>query len=1658
MLSRSLSFSSCLARRVLFVTLLAIGLPAYSAPAAAAPTEGTACTGSVSWAPGANGPNRGANCASLFRCYPPVLGEPQWSVAGGCDPSTGPCGITVELPVELPGNHQNDPATVGFGYSFAQLRVEDDDGTLVGACGNAGQAVTEGQGTLSWGLTASCGDAAGRFEVRVETCPCPFVPCPLCPESETVTVDLEDSVLCPEPPKEECPGGAGDCRSCLSVGGGGAPAAGGGGGFGGSTGAPTGPGARLRYKAGGAGHGSWPGSTDWRPTLGRGWSHDYAQRLVPDPDSNRVWWITPWATFREFSGLSGGVYTRVSPSDEYRTLRQETNGWSLIELDGTVSTFDAEGRWLATADRFGNTKTATYGVGLRGEPQLQRVDFADGRHELFAYDGATGKLSSITEVGVDDLTSRSWSYLWIGDDLQRIDLPDGQAYEFLYDDLRHPGYLTRVERLGSAGGRRVEVAWSYDALGNVMEIWRGDISPTGPDAVDRWRLSFDAPALPRISTVTDPLDEIATYTFGRDPGQGGGPPSRKPRLEGLSGSCATCGLAPNATLIYGDADHPLLPTRELDGRGVATDFGYTPFGQLALRTEAAGSAQQCTTSWSYHPTYPSLVTNLEQPSTVGGGALRTTTWSYDAAGALVERREEGSEEPKGAFSYVTTHTPTPQGLTASMDPPGYGTDDLVAYAYDPARGGLLMSSRTDPLIGTTTFGYDPFHRRSTLTDPNGVTTTSVYDLGDRMTFSIHEGVTDSEDLVTEYRYTEFGQLQQTILPRGNVLEYAYDAAGRLTSLERKPDLVTPAERTLYTLDAIGNRTREEHQRWNSVSGAWETRSWTETLWQSRCHREATLHADGTRTEYAYDCEGRLEKVWDANHPSANQSTPPTSEFIYDDLGRLVTLTQPWGGSGGGLATTSYSYDVQDHLATVTDAEGNLTTYRTGDRDLLTTEVSPVSGTTTHRYNEHGELIESTDARGVLTQRTVDALDRVTEIRYDSTPASLGPQAQDQRADEGTGPNSLGSQDAELRTTFTYDDPAVPFSRGRLTAIRRPDAPVDVSVEYTYDRFGRLLRDGDLTYTYDANGNRISILYPGSHRALYTFDYADRHHGLTLQVPGEPDQPIASDAIYEPSGPLAQLTLGNGLVETRTYTPRYFPESIRVAPVPGSFSSSKPGTSTEPGSPKANPEGAPLFHWTYTTDALGNPLTINDQIDPANHRTYTYQDFQYFLTLGNGPWGDLSWTYDRIGNRLTETRDGATDTYAYHPNPSSGNTALLATITPAAGGLRTYTFGPAGHLQLVDLPANPIQFHNNAAGRLSRIQRPAGDAAVDLTYDGRSFLRHAQASTLSEIFSDGFETGDGGCWVGRATAGEQVEANPECIRDRFLKVQHSEEGTLSTLLQQPSPHTQNLGTYLSFNSRIVFQLDQPKAAANEAHWLIMGQNGELFGSSDEQGNIAWNGSLSPFGSLEGSIPNESSRLRLAGQLQEETWNLAATGIQLAYNLHRWYSADLGRYLKPEPIRWLQFSDHYLYSENRPTIVSDPKGLAPCSTLSEPEPGSCCKEGYEGLAPSFRHLLRQRALYCSNKDKPAIVLDLNEKRGWIEIYDFSHPVAHFQPQGNPCIDWCICIHEQLHIQQARSGELRAKGTNAAECEAYNVHIRCLTRLTSSGPFISATGAFR
>jgi len=637
--------------------------------------------------------DKAKNCVGLFCCYPPELSGVQYELGAGCDPTAGACSVRAIVPSRFPGNHNNTLAAGYYDSPIKLLWTDSADG-FVGACGNAGARIQVDEGD-AWiqATNFSCANPEGTQNADTYTLTataCDGVS--YCEEETITTVDLTpptlSEALCPPgppPPPQNCGKGDAHCNMCIGPGGG----AGGGGGSSAGGGGPgagprdAGPGADLVYQAGGAGHPDHPKPADWNTRLGRFWSHQYAQAIVEDPDAGHVWLITPYATFREFTaGDADGSYETAAPSDEYRRLEKTAGGWELRDLDGTVDHIDADGRWIQTVDRNGNAKVATYTGGA-----LTQVTFPDRRTETFSYH-PDGKLATITEIGIDGTTSRTWMLTWSPEgDLIRIDRPDGTALAFQYDDPRHPGYMTRLTLIGTDASERIESAWEYDDHGNVVTTWRGTEDSDSPLAVEKWSLAFDDPVLPTETTVTDPLGNVAIYTIERDP------MSSKPRLAQISGDCPKCGLGPNTQLLYEDPENPLRVTAEIDGRGVVTRFSYDANGQMTSRIEDFGGALERETTWTYDPIYPAIPTEIARPSTTGNPLdTRRTTFFLDAFGNSEIRTIEGVEAG-AAFSYATVTTFNGSGQPAVIDPPGYSTADQTTYGYDPARGDLVATSR-----------------------------------------------------------------------------------------------------------------------------------------------------------------------------------------------------------------------------------------------------------------------------------------------------------------------------------------------------------------------------------------------------------------------------------------------------------------------------------------------------------------------------------------------------------------------------------------------------------------------------------------------------------------------------------------------------------------------------------------------------------------------------------------------------------------------------------------------------------------------------------------------------------------------------------------------------------------------------------------------------
>ena len=1634
--------------------LVAVALATLPAPARPASNCG-GTVNNVFWESlSGSSPATGICFSAGFLCKAPEPGVLSYRVppGSGCNPNVSLCEIQAYVTWKFPGNVQDgssiNPSLCWYNTATAPAadRLDPSCGNAIAICGSLGNEILSDFANtfVSVGMyrCSTLDQMQGTYSQNGWNCKSNGSCFKRVPLNDLILSPgkAKADVGCVIPPPDDCSTASNKCEDCRPTGG--------------CSIDPDGrisckfqqSGAHLHYLAGGAGGDTLPGTAAWRAALGLYWSHDYAQRIVidnPTEGVNHVWLITEGGSFREFKSPApgSGLYdvTLTAPSDEYRRLYYDsaTPEWRLDYLDGRQDHFRSDGLWLKTtyaSDTF--SKNASY-----SGSQLTQVDFPDGRKEVFTYytsGPATGKLHKLTEVGVGvtDCTlqpesCREWTYAWSADELTMVTRPDGTAWEMTYDPSRNggrTGYLTQVRLVAGAVGR-VESAFEYNSSGRAYRTWRGDPSFSGTNAIDKEEFAYDNSTLPTQTIVTewinDTTTQTTTYTLARDSR------SIKPKITNLVGACPACGLAPTTIFTYGDSANPLRETRQTNGRGYHTDSTYDGFGRLVTKTEAVGTTQQRLTTYEYETSFPALLKAIQVPSTSSG--FRRTEMAHNATSGLLESRAlKGTEaggpaalsSPSGLLTGFTNNT---SGQVLIIDPPPVGGSDITTFTYNiAARNGHLPDQRIDPIVGATHFDYDALNRRKSVIDPNGVETTTTYDTRGRVTESRQKGAVAADDLVTTYFYDcpggwsgveppaddppacrTFGDLRCVQLPRGNGIEYRYDAMGRLTAVGRKTNCdpaTQPLERTLYTLDRAGNRTLERRQRWSG--SAWTTDSATEMVYTSRCHADKMVQGKGSATEstteYCYDKNNNLEKVWDALHtPSASFPTANTLNS-YDALDRLTSVARPW--PAGGSAVTSYEYDAQDHLSKVIDAESNQTTYTTGDRDLMTSETSAVTGTTTRVYDEHAEMTSQTDGRGVVMTRAVDAFDRVTLLDYSGT---------------------------ALDTSYTYDDPSVPFSKGRLTRINRGGGTVD----FTYDRFGRTLQDGALLYGYDKNGYRTTVTYPGGVEANYTPDFADRDAGLTYDTGGSPTT-LVSGVSYRAGGPLDSLTLGNSLVETRTVDARYYPDRIQA------------GT---------------LLDWDYTVDALGNPLSISGTITgggpfPASvpfSASFQYLDHAYFLTQGNGPWGNRNWTYDRIGNRLTFAKAGDSPaSYCYAGGAcAAAHNPKLQTVTPAPGwgtGAWSFTYDSAGNqTQLLESnDEGPVQttfFDVADDGRMSALRTDSSNTRTDMLYDGRGFLRQAEATV--------------------SPPGDFIKVTPTYSSSGMLFARTEERrwsgGTGGDGEDDPTfvQNTTDTTQLFYFAGRPVAQLTNQ----NELLYLTTDHLGTPVLLTDASGTAVWAGALEPFGAVwtatvdapdtggfshgkprqattrpglkrqqpsgvlgtpgppaTSKLAPEKLFLRYPGQWVLDAFRVTGTQQDIFYNVHRWYEPQTGRYSQPDPIGLSGGPNAYIYADADPSTMVDPFGLAK-SVPGNADYFVCCKNGERTIC---------EGPHANDRNVDPAKIDCEREHEEQHLQDFNSGRFRCSPQ---------CTKDTPDGTEVTAKEDRF----LAECAGYCHELECLNK---------------
>lgn len=735
-------------------------------------------------------------------------------------------------------------------------------------------------------------------------------------------------------------------------------------------------------------------------------------------------------------------------------------GWRYVTTSDDTEMYDASGKLQSITARNGMTQTLAYSddstPGVPKAGLLVKVTDSLGRSLAFAYD-AQARITKVTDQSGQPYL---YSYDQAGN-LATVTYPDLMQRQYLYNEVAYvqnanaPWLLTGI--VDENGARFA--TFSYDAKGRT-------IATEHAGGVDRYQFSFTG-TIPAVSTVVaDPLGTQRKYDYSYL--------NNHYSNTALSQPCVSCGGQSGRSLTY---DKNSNATAITDFKGIKTTFAFDLTRNLETsRTEASGTSQQRTVTTRWHPTYR-LPTQITEPAP---GGTRTTTFTYDSSGNLLTKtiiapRNDGTGLTTSR-SWAWTYGTFGRTLTETD-----ANGKITTFTYYPdsdanvGRRGNLASSISPVGHSTSITGYDAAGRPTVSRDANGLTTTLSYDQRGRLT-ARKVGIE-----TTVYEYDGAGQLSKVMFPDASYLQYTYDDAHRLVEVA---DAL--GDTILYTLDAMGNRIRE--QVFDPSDNLTRSRSRSFT---SLSQLASDLGAQAQATSYTYDNNNNLSTATDPlGHSNGN---------IYDALNRLTAAVDP------NLGTVRYAYDAASNLSQVTDQRGLVTAYTYDGLNNPIQIQSPDTGTTLSTYDPVGNLLTKLDARGVTASYSYDGINRVSQIVFHQGNSSDTHQFQYDAGANGKG-HLTQIADAAAVTTWTYG------TQGRVA-----------SKAQTVDAFTKIV-----AYGYNNAGQLVAMTTPSGQRIAYAYI---NNRVSAIIVNG---QTLLHGVVTVPFGRMSSWLWGNGLFTFRNY--------------------------------------------------------------------------------------------------------------------------------------------------------------------------------------------------------------------------------------------------------------------------------------------------------------------------------------------------------------------------------------------------------------------------------------------------------------------------------------------------------------------------------------------
>jgi RHS repeat-associated protein len=991
---------------------------------------------------------------------------------------------------------------------------------------------------------------------------------------------------------------------------------------------------------------------------------------------------------------------------------------------------------------------------------------------------------------------------------------------------------------------------------------------------------------------------------------------------------------------------------ERGSRSVRIERSYDDFGQLTQELDVAGEDVRCTkhsyardaaTVSRWMVAFPFRQRTYTGTCAAPAKLVSGTDTHFDGAtspGAPLVRADATSSVTAVSASAPDTvdRTVTTQAtydvygrVTSITD----GERHTTRNTYEPATGHPRSIMAVNPLGHRTVTTMDPDRQQpAVVLDANGNRTFSAFDpLGRLASVRLpDQAAGDPAAYVFDYvvRRGEVSRVTTSRLQSGSTYLRSWtflDALGR----SRQTQTVSPAStgaapRTILVdtgYDDAGNVATESLPAVApGTPGSALLAVPAGEVDQTR-HRYDSLDRVVSSTQF-----GQGRELWSSTMDQFGDHvriTPPRGaavETVWTDArGREVRKQQ---GTGDSLVTTSRTYTPADLVETVTDPAGHMSRYTYDLMNRRTAAQDVDAGKSRMEYDANDNQVRVWDAKALAAGRPTPTV----STDYDG----LGRPTARWAGASGSGTRL---------STWEYDSTRIANGIGVLAAQTTHQGDRKYTQAVTgYDTRGRATGSAwtfpvgvagltvpktfSVGYEYDSADHLATVEYkdsmPGAGAERVTTGYDDL--GLPVTLRG--DQDYVTGTEYAADGKLAARDYAN-----RTHPLRrayaYEQDTQRLARVRTSSGDQTLQDDTFAWDPAGNLE-------KVVDNALSDPVATCHRYDALARlgRAWTTERTDCSdgddPTVDDGPAGfNKSWTYSKDGNITAIRSLRSTRTFSYedreHPHAvtKSGDTKFEY---DANGSMVERAEGLLGEL----LPTTMEWDTQQQLRQVSQLSVPVLNTDFVYLPDGTRVARIDPVGLAATFYIDGQEI--------------EVVAGLVKFGTRFYA-----QGDTTVALRT--------------TTGLVWQLNDRQSSAQLAV-----PNGT---------RSARRTYYDPYGAVRPSSASPPSDRGWLGKTRDPSTGLNHLDA-------RYYDADLGRFLSPDPLigdATAQTANPYAYAANNPVSYSDPSGLLPIMCMD------CLHLNAQVLA----NQLKAEEEAIDRLNEPALGRDLTpQERRWLRPYGY------------------------------------------------------------------------